>query len=109
MRKLLIGVIVTLVLSFPVARTRAGQYQSAVQSEKKMLKVQQKQERKALKHQQKYQKHSWKGAHLSKAARKQMKHQMQREDRALSEKQRDDRQDLKDRQRLMKERTRQVY
>ena len=49
MRKLLIGVIVTFVLSFPVARTRAGQYQSAVKPERKMLKVRQKQERKVLK------------------------------------------------------------
>ena len=94
MRKLLIGVMVTFVLSFPVARTRAGQYQSAVQPERKMLKVRQKQEWKALKLQQKYQKHSWKGQHLSKATRTQMKHQMQREKRALRENQRNDRQNL---------------
>ena len=75
MRKLLIGVIVTFVLSFPVARTRAGQYQSAVQPETKMLKARQKQEWKTLKLQEKYQKHSWKGQHLSKATRAQMKHQ----------------------------------
>ena len=109
MRKLLIGVIVTLVLSFPVARTRAGHYQYDVKPERKMLKVRQKQEWKALKLQQKYQKHSWKGARMSKAARVQMKHQMQREKRALRENQRNDRQNLKDRQRLMKERMRQVY
>jgi len=108
MRKLLIGVIVTFVLTFPVARTRAGQYQSAFKPERKMLKVRQKQDWKALKRSQKYQKHSWKGQHLSTATRAQLKHQMQRERRALRENQRNDRQNLKDRQRLMNERARQV-
>jgi hypothetical protein len=109
MRKLVIVVIVTFVLSFPVARMAARQYRYDVKPERKMLKARQKQEWKTLKLQQKYQKHSWKGQHLSKATRVQMKHQMQREKRALRETQRNDRQDLKDRQGLMKERTRQVY
>ena len=109
MRKLLIGVIVTFVLTFPVARTRAGQYQSAVMPERKMLKARQKREWKTLKTQQKNLKHSWKGQHLSKATRAQLKHQMQREKRTLRENQRNDRQNLKDRQRLMNERARQVH
>jgi len=109
MRTLFVGMVVAFVLSFPVAGTRAGQSRPAVQSEGKMLRVRQKQESKALKLQQKYQKRSWKGAHLSKATRAQMKHQMQRDKRAVREKQRDERQDLKDRQRQIKERPRQVY
>jgi biopolymer transport protein ExbB/TolQ len=104
MRKLLIGVIVTLVLSFPVARTAAGQYRYDVKPERKVLKARQKQEWKTLERQQKFQKRSWKGMRMSRAARVQMKHQMQRERRALREQQRNERQDLKDRERLMKER-----
>jgi len=108
MRKLLIGAIVTLVLSFPGPLARAGQNSSAVLSEKKMLKVRQKQEWTALKRQQKYQKHSMKGQPLSKATRLQMKHDMQREKRALQEKQKNERQELKDRMRLTKERIKEV-
>jgi Spy/CpxP family protein refolding chaperone len=108
MRKLLIGAIVTFVLSVAVAPTNARQYQPTVKPEA-ALKARQKRDWKMLKRQQKTQKRSWKGAHLSRGARAQMKHQMQRERRALREQQRNDRQDLKDRQRLMKESTRQVH
>ncbi len=108
MRKLVISVIVTFVLSFPVARASPRRYQ-VVDKPEKILKLRQKQEWKALKRQQKYEKRSWKGGHFSRGARVQMKHQMQRERRALRERQRDERQDLKDRKRLMKERPRQVH
>jgi len=108
MRKLLIGVIVTFVLSFPVARTAAGRYRPPVNLERKTLKAQQKPEWKGLMRQQKYQRRSWRGQHLSRGVRAQRKHQMQHERRAVRERQRNDRQDLKDRQRLMKETTRQV-
>jgi hypothetical protein len=109
MRKLLVGLMVTLVLSFPAARMGAGQNRYDFKLERKTLKARQKQEWKAVKLQQKYQKRSWKGMRMSRATRAQMKHQMQREKRALRETQRNDRQELKDRQRLMKERMRQVY
>jgi len=109
MRKLLIAAMVTLVLSSPVVRMSARQRSSPVMSEKRMLKVRQKQEWNTLKRQQKYQKRSMRGQRLSRATRAQMKHQMQRDRRALREKHRNERQDLKDRRRLMKERTRQVY
>ena len=108
MRKFLIGVIVAFVLSFPVALATARQYQPTVKPEK-ALKARQKRDWKMLKRQQKTQQRSWKGAHLSRGARAQMKHQMQRDKRAVREKQRDERQDLKDRQRQIKERPRQVY
>jgi hypothetical protein len=108
MRKLLIGVIVTFFLSFPVARTGAGQSRNDFRTERRTLKARQKQERKAFKAQQKNQKRSWKGAHLTRATRAQMKHQLSREKRSMLQQQKNDRQDLKDRERLMKERTRQV-
>jgi len=108
MRKLLIGAIVALALGSPGPLTRAGQGSTPVLSEKQMLKVRQKQEWTALKRQQKYQKNSMKGQPLSKATRLQMKHDMQREKRALREKQKNERQELKDRTRLTKERERQV-
>ena len=109
MRKLLIGVIVTFVLSFPVARTAAGRYRPPVNLERKTLKAQQKQESKALKLQDKYQKQSWKASRPTKAARVQAKHRMQRQRRALRQQQKDDRQDLKDRERMMKENARHPY
>jgi Mg2+ and Co2+ transporter CorA len=109
MRKLLIGVTVAFLLSFPVAPPGAGRYRYDVRPERKALKARQKQEWKTLKLQQKYQKRSWKGQRLSGAQRAQIKHQMQRDKRALHERQRNDLQDLKDRQRLMKESARQVH
>jgi len=108
MRKLLIGVIVTFFLSFPVARAGARQNRYDFRTERKTLGARQKQERKAFKIQQKNQKHTWKGAHMSRATRAQMKHQMSREKRSMLQQQKNDRQDLKDRERLMTERTKQV-
>ena len=61
-----------------------------------------------MKAQQKVQKRSWNGAHLTKANRVQAKHQMKRDKQNLYRQQKNDRQDLKDRQRLVKERMRQV-
>jgi len=107
MRKLLIGVMVTFFLSFPVARTGVGQERYDFGTESKALKARQKQERKAFKIQQKNQKRAWKDAHLSKANRAEMKHQMSRQKRSMHQQQKNDRQDLKDRERLMKERARQ--
>jgi hypothetical protein len=108
MRKLFIGVIVAFFLIFPVARTAVGQARYDFRSERKTLKARQHREWKALKQQQKIQKRSWKGAHMTRATRAQAKHQMKRDKRALHQQQKNDRQDLKDRQRLMKERTKQV-
>ncbi len=109
MRKLLIGLTVAFLLSFPVARTGAGRYRYDVGPERKALKAQQKRERKVLKIQQKNQIRSWRGQHLSGGQRAQIKHQMQRDKRALHERQRNELQDLKDRQRLMKESARHVH
>jgi len=97
---------VTFVLSFPVVRAGAGQSRYDFKPERKALKTRQRQEWKTLKLQQKNQKRSWKGMRMSKAARSQMKHQMARDMRAVRERQRNERQELKDRQRLMKERMR---
>jgi len=108
MRKLLISLIVTFFLSFPVARIGAGQNRSDFRTERNALKARQKQERKTFKVQQKNQKRSWKGAHMTRATRAQMKHQLSREKRSFLQQQKNDRQDLKDRERLTKERTRQV-
>ena len=109
MRKLLIGVIVTIFLSFPVVLIGAGQNRVDFRPERKTLKARQKQERRALKIQQKNQKRSWKNGHLTKANRAQLKHQMKRETRALRQQQKNDLQDLKDRERLTKERMKQVH
>lgn len=108
MRKLLIGVIVTLFLSFPVARIAAGQNRMDFRGERKTLKARQKRERRALKIQQRNQKRSWRNARLTKANRAQLKHQLKREKRVLRQQQKNDLQDLKDRERLTKERMKQV-
>ncbi len=103
MRKLLIGVIVTFVLSFPVVRAAAGQSVYDPKAERKALKARQKQEWKMLEQQQKFQKRSWKSMRLSKVSRAQMKHQLQRDKRAMRESQRNDRQNLKDRELWIKQ------
>jgi hypothetical protein len=109
MRKLLIGVIVTLFLSYPVALVGAGQNRIDFRGERKTLKARQKKDRRALKIQQKNQKRSWKNGHLTRANRAQLKHQLKRENRALRQQQKNDLQDLKDRERLTKERMKQVH
>ena len=65
------------------------------------LKAQQKRESQAYKMNEKNVKRSLKGQHISKAAREQQMHQLQRERRAMKERHRDQLQELKDRQRLV--------
>jgi hypothetical protein len=71
--------------------------------EMQLLKQRQKQERKALKMRRHFAKESMRGQKASPALRAQMKHQMQREQRDLREKQKDEMQEVKDRVRLNKE------
>jgi TolA-binding protein len=71
--------------------------------ETKQVKNRQKEEKKALKLKHKFAKQTMGGRDLPKSVRAQMKHQQQREGRELHEKQKDERQDLKDRQRMLKE------
>lgn len=76
--------------------------------EMQQLKQRLKAERRALKMRQHYMKESMKGQNLPKAVRAQMKHQIQREERELRERQKDEIQDLKDRLRLLKESQKQL-
>lgn len=71
--------------------------------ETKQVKGRQKEEKKALKLKHKFSKQTMGSRDLPKSVRAQMKHQQQREGRELREKQKDERQDLKDRQRMLKE------
>ena len=107
MRNLLIWMVAVLALS--ISGSRLGPAQGYdVKPEKEQLKTRQKEAWKALKLKEKYQKQSWKGQSLPNSVREQMKHEMQRERRELREKQKDDLQDLKDRQRLVKESQKQL-
>lgn len=74
-----------------------------------ILKLRQKQERKALQLKQRYARQSLKNAWLTRAARLQMKHQLQNEKRKLTERQKEERQKLKDRNRLWKAGWEQLY
>lgn len=102
MRNLLIVMVATLCLSFSLASTVRAQ-SSSLKEQRTQLKVLQKRERKALKLLEKNHKHSLKGQVISKAARLQAKHQMQRDHRAMRDRQKDEMQDLKDRQRALRE------
>jgi hypothetical protein len=69
----------------------------------RLLKAHQKEERKTLKLQQKDRERSLKETQAPRAVRVQVKHEMQRAARALREHQKDEDQDLKDRQRMIKD------
>ena len=102
MRKLLIVMVVMLSWGFCVVS--GAQAQGGDQREqRKLLKSNQKRERDAVKLQHKNMKNSWKNQRVSDSARLQAKHQMERDDRALRERQRNERQDLKDRQKALRE------
>jgi hypothetical protein len=66
------------------------------------LKLQQKEESRALKLREHYMKQAWKNGHVSKAVREQQKHELQREKRKLRNRQKDERQELKDRLRIVR-------
>lgn len=99
MRKLF-AVLFTLVLAVGLSSWLVAQDFSI---ENQQVKNRQKEERKALKLKHKFAKQTMGGRDLPQSVRAQMKHQRQREARELSEKQKDERQDLKDRQRMLKE------
>lgn len=74
--------------------------------EAQALKAQQKRESNAYKLNERNVKQSLRGRQVSRAAREQQIHQLQREKRAMKERHRDQLQELKDRQRLMRDNTR---
>jgi len=71
--------------------------------EKQFLKARQKQERKALKLKEHYEKQAYRSNQVPRSLRIQRKHEMQREERAMRDRQKDEREDMKDRRRLVKE------
>lgn len=66
-----------------------------------MLRVRQKQQMQALKLKQKYARESLKNSRLPKAVRTQLRHQLEQERRKLCQRQKEERQSLKDRERLL--------
>ena len=87
-----------LVAAFSVRSTLAGQKWPP---ESATLKVRQKEELQALKLKENYARESLHDSSLPKAVRTQLKHQLKREETKLRQKQKDERQALKDRQRLL--------
>ena len=71
--------------------------------EKQQMKVRHKAEKQALKMKEKYQKQMMKDPRVPSATRIQMKHQLARDKRELRERQKDESQDLADRQRSLRE------
>jgi hypothetical protein len=70
-------------------------------SDTAMLKARQKEELQALKLKQKYARESLQGSGLPKAVRTQPKHELKKEQRKLLQRQKDERQTLKDREKLL--------
>ena len=102
MRNYLIVMVATICLGIGLATpTRAQNIDW--QTQRKMLKSQQKLEWHELQVQQQGRKLSWKHQRVSGAQREQASHQMQRERRDLKQKQKDAMQDMKDRQRSLGE------
>ena len=72
-------------------------------NEERMLRIQQKQERAAFKLRERNAKNSYRGRQVPNAVRIQQERQLQREKRAMLERQRNQIQDLRDRQRMMRD------
>ena len=101
MRKLLLAIVVgACVLIQPVGLLKAT---PGGTPELHDLKLRHKAERNALKLKKKYWSQSVKQQGIPKAQLVQMKHQIEREERELRERQKDELQDLRDRQRIVKE------
>jgi hypothetical protein len=100
MRRILCSIMLACFLVFPAAVLSAAPRGNP---EVQTLKQRQKAERKAMKLKKQYMKQSMRSQNLPKAIRDQMKHQLQREQRALRQKQKDEMQDLKDRIRVANE------
>jgi hypothetical protein len=102
MRKILTVLVAAIAMSFTFTCVNWAQgYNTKEQMQQ--LKLRQKQEWNALKLKEKYMKQSWKNQGVPNSVREQMKHQLQREKRALHEKQKNEAQDLKDQQRVIRE------
>jgi hypothetical protein len=101
MRNLLILMVAGLAFVFSAECLQAGQEYNP-KTFIKQAKARHKQQRKELKLKLKTLKRYWKTHSVPKAMRLEMKHQVERERRELREKQRDELQDLKDRQRVLK-------
>jgi Tfp pilus assembly protein PilP len=105
MRKLLFAVMAALILMLTVApRASAQDFKVEMQG----VRARQKAERKALTMKHKFAKQSFKAQDVPKAQRLQMKHQMERERRELRQRQKDELQELKDRQRVLRESQKQL-
>jgi len=100
MRKVFLVLVGLSVLGVSSTLGRAAQRQ---QSQVQFVKTRQKQERKQLKLKQRYEKASYRGQRVPKGVRDQRKHAMQRERRALRDKQRAELQDVRDQQKVYKE------
>ena len=107
MRKFLVVAITALIMGMMlVARLRAQDNPLKVQ--KQVLKAKQKEERAALTLRKRNWHQSLSGQPLPKSERLRVKHQMDREERELRDRQKDEQQDFKDRQRQMKEMQKQL-
>ena len=106
MRRLFMVAMVALLLGVPATLLRAQD--DAMKVQKLDQKLRHKQERTALKLRKKYWQESIQGQPLPKSERLRIKHQMQREERELRERQKDELQDFKDRQRWAKEAEKQL-
>jgi hypothetical protein len=98
MRKILWLVLLASMCAVPAARVMADSNGAAMV---RQLKRQQKYEMKVLKTQHRLERRSWRGQRVNPAVRAAMKHKMQREERALRERQRNQMQDLKDQIRMV--------
>jgi hypothetical protein len=99
MRKVILVLAGFSILAFSAATLKAYPQES---SELQMMKIRHKQERKMLKLSEQSRNQALKNHSIPEASRAQTKHEMQKEERALREKQRNELQEFKDRKRQMK-------
>jgi len=102
MRNVLIVTVATLCFGFSLAGSTRAQ-DINFRDERRNLNALYKQDWNALKVRQKNQMQSLRGREVSPAVRAEAKHKMQRERRALRDKHKDEMQELKDRQRALRE------
>jgi hypothetical protein len=102
MRKFILATVAAVGMSVCLAGAARAD-NSDLRAQRNQLKLQQKRERNALKLQQHNIKQSWKNGHVSAPLRTQSKHQMERTSRNMKLQQKDAMQDLKDRQRSLKQ------
>lgn len=99
MRKLVLVLAAVSIFVLPLEVLKGFPRQS---NEERMLRTQQKQERAAFKLKERTAKNSFRGHQVPSAVRVQQERQLQRERRAIRERQKNQIQDLRDRQRMMK-------